>query len=161
MTDGLPEFAPITAAVNSTHDEGSKISAAKMKCYECNEPNHLARNCLVHRNQWGEQGSWPQKCNMYCFQCNEWGHVVCSCSRKQVQRHPCLFSASKCGFACDQCASVLHAVFSSHRYGMFPLYSHNKLVSDLEQETCGDQDNQQHVLCTLWSCSSFNLHIGR
>ena len=43
MKDSLPKFVPITAAVKAIQDKGSKISAVKMICYDCNEPIHLAK----------------------------------------------------------------------------------------------------------------------
>ena len=85
INDGQPEFSPITAVIKARRDKGSKISVVEMKCYQCNEHNYLARNCLVRRNQQREQDSRLQKRDMHCFRSNKLGHVTRTCSGKRIR----------------------------------------------------------------------------
>ena len=94
MKVNLPKFAPITVAVKPIRDKGSQISAAQMRCYECNEPNHLTRNCLVHYNRHREQNPRLQKHIMHCFWCQECGHISRGCPENGLGRtvmHQLLF----------------------------------------------------------------------
>ena len=56
----------VAAAVSAmTVGAGASVKRADatLLCYECNQPNHLARDCLLRRKGRGESYSWRGRCS--------------------------------------------------------------------------------------------------
>ena len=68
LRDNQPEPALITAAMEPTRSEGYQIKTTRMRCYECDGLNHLARDCLVRRNRLKDRDPKLRKRDPRCSQ---------------------------------------------------------------------------------------------
>jgi len=67
--------AGIGLAAAATHPPccQAKETAAQTKCYSCNGPNHLARDCLMRRE------SPRPRTTLTCYRCKRQGHIARNC----------------------------------------------------------------------------------
>ena len=80
--------AATTAAATTAVTAGAATTAvtAGLLCYECNLPNHLARDCLLRRRDHGDgyggggRGRRGGRGGMICYRCDGLSHSASSCS---------------------------------------------------------------------------------
>ena len=93
----MADDSATTAAVRGANSHATNWRNAGTKppyvCYNCNEPNHLARDCLLQRTQpSGGRSSRMDRKERKCHRCGLPGHIASACSgndagRSRV-RHP-------------------------------------------------------------------------
>ena len=78
---------PAGAASGTVCETRRAVSATEFRCYACNEPNHIARNCLlrqrgrgrVYDGRGGGGGRGGGRGELRCYRCDGLGHFASSC----------------------------------------------------------------------------------
>ena len=79
----LADEVGVAAAVSAMTGAGASVKRVNstLLCYQCNQPNHLARDCLLHQK--GRGGSYGGRGlgrgSARCYQCDGLGHLAASC----------------------------------------------------------------------------------
>ena len=79
----LADEVGVAAAVSAMTGAGASVKRANstLLCYQCNQPNHLARDCLLRQK--GRGGSYGGRGrgrgSARCYQCDGLGHLAASC----------------------------------------------------------------------------------
>ena len=79
----LADEVGVAAAVSAMTGAGASVKRANstLLCYQCNQPNHLARDCLLRQK--GRVGSYGGRGrgrgSARCYQCDGLGHLAASC----------------------------------------------------------------------------------
>jgi len=85
MTEESDVVAAATVDVTSLRKPTG--SASDRVCFQCNLPNHLARDCLLRRRTATARGGRGRG-EVRCFRCGGHGHIASSCSGKEVGERP-------------------------------------------------------------------------
>ena len=77
---------PLTAR----QDQPDTQSKSSRVCFECHQPNHLARDCLLRRGrmQRDKAGRGRGERKVTCFRCGLAGHVAAACSGNEDGEEP-------------------------------------------------------------------------
>ena len=84
----LTDEVGVAAAVSAmTVGAGASVKRADatsvLLCFQCNQPNHLARDCLLRRksrgDSYGGRGRGAGRGNARCYRCDGLGHFASSC----------------------------------------------------------------------------------
>ena len=78
---------PAGAASGTVCETRRAVSATEFRCYACNEPNHIARDCLlrqrgrgrVYDGRGGGGGRGGGRGELRCYRCDGLGHFASSC----------------------------------------------------------------------------------
>ena len=81
----LADDVGVAAAVSAMTGAGASVKRANstLLCYQCNQPNHLARDCLLRQKgrggSYGGRGRGAGRGSARCYQCDGLGHLAASC----------------------------------------------------------------------------------
>ena len=84
----LTDEVGVAAAVSAmTVGAGASVKRAdatsELLCFQCNQPNHLARDCLLRRknrgDSYGRRGRGAGRGSARCYRCDGLGHFASSC----------------------------------------------------------------------------------
>lgn len=84
----LEETDVVAAArTEAASSQRLKASAPGTVCFECNQPNHLARDCLLRRRT-NAAARGGRRGEVRCYRCGIQGHIASSCSGKGTGERP-------------------------------------------------------------------------
>ena len=79
----LADDVGVAAAVSAMTGAGASVKRANstLLCYQCNQPNHLTRDCLLRQKGRGGPygGRGAGQGSARCYQCDGLGHLAASC----------------------------------------------------------------------------------
>ena len=80
----LTDEVGVAAAVSAmTVGAGASVKRADatsgLLCFQCNQPNHLARDCLLRRKSRGDSYGGHGRGSARCYRCDGLGHFASSC----------------------------------------------------------------------------------
>jgi len=86
----MSEETDVVAAARSevTSSRKSKETASGLVCFECNLPNHLAKDCLLRRKVSTAARGGRGRGEIKCYRCGGPGHIASSCSGKGIGERP-------------------------------------------------------------------------
>ena len=97
----LTDEVGVAAAVSTmTVGAGASVKRANatLLFFECNQPNHLARGCLLRRKGRGEsyggRGRGDGRGGARCYRCDGLGHFASSCSGKGNGERPSVLASN-------------------------------------------------------------------
>ena len=94
----LADEVGVAAAVSAMTGAGASVKRANstLLCYQCNQPNHLARDCLLRQK--GRGGSYGGRGrgrgSARCYQCDGLGHLAASCPGNENGGRPSVLAFS-------------------------------------------------------------------
>ena len=65
-----------------------KVVAPGPVCFECNQPNHLAKDCLLRRRMTAAARGGRSRGEVRCYRCGVQGHIASSCPGKGTGGRP-------------------------------------------------------------------------
>jgi len=86
----MSEETDVVAAVRTevTSSRKSKEIASGFVCFECNLPNHLAKDCLLRRKTSTAARGGRGRGEIKCYRCGGPGHIASSCPGKGIGERP-------------------------------------------------------------------------
>jgi len=86
----MTEESDVVAAARIDVTSSRKFTGATSGpvCYECNLPNHLAKDCLLRRRTGTVARGGRGRGEIRCFRCACYGHIASSCPGKGVGERP-------------------------------------------------------------------------
>ena len=77
----LADDVGVAAAVSAMTGAGASVKRANstLLCYQCNQPNHLARDCLLRQKARSGTYGGRGRGSARCYQCDGLGHLAASC----------------------------------------------------------------------------------
>ena len=86
----MTEESDVVAAarVDVTSSRKSTGATSGPVCFECNLPNHLAKDCLLRRRTSSAVRGGRGRGEIRCFRCAGYGHIASACPGKGVGERP-------------------------------------------------------------------------
>ena len=82
----MTEESDVVAAarIDVTSSRKSTGTMSGPMCFECNFPNHFAKDCLLRRRTSAVARGRRGRGEIRCFRCDGYGYIASSCSGKRV-----------------------------------------------------------------------------
>ena len=97
LTDEIG-VAAVVSALTIGPDASVKRAYATLLCFQSNQPNHLARDCLLRwkgrGDAYGGRGRGSGRGDARCYRCNGLGHFASSCPGNENGERPYALASS-------------------------------------------------------------------